>query len=635
VSDTIRGDARKKEISRRNIAILVTIGVVAASLGAASFFYITYMAERVRAQAIANSQYNAEVKADDLASIAEEQIESVRSNLVLISRAKWVQEQDVQSSVPLFSTAQDLTKRFTESYFWLDSDGKLLWSSSSSSEAVYQLPPGAEASQRSYYSVPLLTKKFHITEVIQSPDGQPRIVFANPILNAQDSSFKGVIGAASSLNQVGNVLTALLARTQSTVILMATDGKILYSQDESMIGLDVTDERFQSSLPETARSGVISFMRKSLDDSVGGDRAGGSSNFQNLAAGQSATLAYQPVIVDNRAVAAVFVVAPHTFATDTFVQLENLRILAVVLITGIGAVAFGLAAAFTRWNKKLELLVLKRTSELASRTRELEDSNRGLSQAHEKLKVHDKLQREFVNIAAHELRTPIQPLLGAAEIMEMQCADKAKIEVSKAELQLIIRNAKRLERLSSDILDLSRIDSGALKLTNEDFSLSYIIADAIKDARLRSQMESENVEMTYFADDIFVRGDRAKISQVVSNLLTNAIKFTRNGTITVSTQRDVGSNTAVVTVKDTGTGIDAEVLPKIFERFVTKSEHGTGIGLYISKKIVEAHGGRIWGENRSDGVKGATFGFTLPLSPLDKSEVKEPKPESSAAQTAN
>jgi signal transduction histidine kinase len=348
--------------------------------------------------------------------------------------------------------------------------------------------------------------------------------------------------------------------------------------------------------------------------------------------------------VDGRTVAVVFVVAPHTFATDTFTQIENLRILAVILVSSIGGVAFGISTAVIRWNRKLELLILKRTSELAARTKDLEDlnrdlgvANRSLSEAHQELEVHDRLQKEFVNVAAHELRTPVQPLLGAAEIIESQFGNKEKIEVSKAEIEMIVRNARRLERLSSDILEISRIDSGALQLNRETFSLSYIIADAIKDAKIRSRIDPDKVAITYYAGDIFVSADREKIAQVVSNLLINAIKFTQDGTITISTQKDVRTNQAIATITDTGTGIDAEVLPKLFEKFVTKSEHGTGIGLYISKKIVDAHGGRIWGENRTDGIRGATFGFTLPLadSAADMSTSGLLKAGSSAPTTAH
>jgi signal transduction histidine kinase len=310
----------------------------------------------------------------------------------------------------------------------------------------------------------------------------------------------------------------------------------------------------------------------------------------------------------------------QAIATDTFLQLENLRILSFILIASIGIIAFALAAVVVRWNRRLELLVSKRTSELEARTSELElanrnldTANRDLSQAYEELKVHDRLQKEFVNIAAHELKTPVQPLLGAAEIIESQFGSKEKIEVTKPEIEMIVRNAKRLEHLSSDILEISRLESGAFKLNREDFSLSYIIAEAIVDAKTRSHFDPERVAIKHYAHDIFVNADREKISEVVSNLLTNAINFTQDGIISITAKRDTKSNMAVVTVKDTGTGIAADVLPKLFEKFITKSERGTGIGLYISKKLIEAHGGTISGQNNLN-ESGANFSFTVPLA---------------------
>jgi signal transduction histidine kinase len=620
---TSQSDKKKDAQPRRNVDILVTIGGIALILAAASYFYITYVADLVRSQAVSDLQFTAEVKADDLASIAEEQIESVRTNLVLISTTHSVQGGDVDTALnsTLFSTAQDLTKDLTFSYFWLDKDGKLLWTTSFSNATLFQQYAGSDSSQRSFYKVPMQTHRFFVSEVILGSDGVRRIIFANPILDNKDSSFKGIIAASSNLNEIGNLFEGRLEGTRNNPIFLGIDGTILYSQDESKIGLNVFGEEFRSSLPDSTRSDVMSFIRKSLDDSTSGSLISGSGNFENLAAdGQSATIAYHSVRVAESPIAAVFLIVPQTFATNTFLQLQNLSILAVVIIAGIGAVAFALAALVVKWNRGLQSLVSKRTLELEARTKELElanrnldGANRGLSKAYEDLKVHEKLQREFVNIAAHELRTPVQPLLGAAEIIDSQFGDKEKVEVSKPEIEMIIRNAKRLERLSSDILAMSRLESGAFKLNKETFSLSYIIADAIKDAKTRSGIGLERVAIEHHADDIFVNADREKISQVVSNLLTNAIKFTQGGKITVTTKKDPSGNTATVTVKDTGAGIDAEVLPKLFEKFVTKSERGTGIGLYLSKKLVEAHGGTISGQNNVDGP-GATFSFTLPLT---------------------
>jgi len=313
--------------------------------------------------------------------------------------------------------------------------------------------------------------------------------------------------------------------------------------------------------------------------------------------------------------------------TSNIVGLVNQqRVLNIILIISFGVVAVVISAHLLKSNKKLSKMIVVKISELkfanesfAESNRQLqiansklESSNNLLAQANEDLRLHDKLQQEFVNIAAHELRTPIQPLLGAAELMESQFNENDEIKITKPEIELILRNAKRLERLSSDILEISRIDSGTLKINKETFSLAYIIANAVKDAKTQSNFDPDRVTITYRPDDIFVHADREKITEVITNLITNAIKFTEHGTISITTSKDIANGVVIVTVVDTGSGIDPEIMSKLFEKFVTKSEKGTGIGLYISRKIIEAHGGTISGENNLEG-HGATFKFSVPL----------------------
>jgi two-component system sensor histidine kinase VicK len=245
------------------------------------------------------------------------------------------------------------------------------------------------------------------------------------------------------------------------------------------------------------------------------------------------------------------------------------------------------------------------------------------AELYEKLEAHDKLQREFINIAAHELRTPVQPLRGLAEVLmnEFENQEKQtgknveKIEVSKADIEMVMRNTIRLERLTNDILELSRIESNTLKLKEEIIDLNEKLADVVKDERNAIPREKkENLKIIFERNEtspLKVRGDRSRLFEVLSNLIGNAIKFTDEGTVTITAQRN-SQNQVVVTVKDTGKGIDPEIMPRLFGKFATKSDSGTGLGLYLSKKIVEAHGGRIWAENNDDG-SGATFGFTLPV----------------------
>jgi len=247
------------------------------------------------------------------------------------------------------------------------------------------------------------------------------------------------------------------------------------------------------------------------------------------------------------------------------------------------------------------------------------------TELYEGLKEIDKLKDEFINIAAHELRTPIQPIIGLSGILRSQIKDSKQQEF----LDVIVRSAKRLQRLSEDILDVTRIESHNLMLRKEKFNLNEIISNAISDITNQvivkeNKENSIKLEFTNSRDKgkgedggeqgnspAIIEADKGRISQVVSNLLANAVKFTNEGTVKVATEKK--DNEIVISIKDTGAGIDPEILPRLFTKFATTSTTGTGLGLFISKSIVEAHGGRIWAKNNSDG-KGATFYFSLPLS---------------------
>jgi signal transduction histidine kinase len=245
----------------------------------------------------------------------------------------------------------------------------------------------------------------------------------------------------------------------------------------------------------------------------------------------------------------------------------------------------------------------------------------------------DKMQKEFINIASHEMKTPTQAILGYSELLQKH-PDKTE-QISKA----LCRNAKRLQKLTDDILDVSRIESQTLKLNKEQFNLNYVITYIIEDFRNNIEVELHgNIELIYEAKKnnnhyhhLLVEADKARIMQVISNLLSNAIKHTkkRGGVISVNTavqqrmENNDDNEVIVVTIKDTGEGIDDDIIPLLFTKFATKSQQGTGLGLYISKSIIEAHGGRIWAHNNHDMLdngekRGATFSFTLPLT-IDKS----------------
>jgi signal transduction histidine kinase len=236
-----------------------------------------------------------------------------------------------------------------------------------------------------------------------------------------------------------------------------------------------------------------------------------------------------------------------------------------------------------------------------------------LQKANEELKNKNHLMDEFINIAAHELRTPIQPILGLSELV------RRKLNGEEQEhMEIIMRNARRLQRLTQNILDVTKIENHSLNLNKETFDLNVMISKIVEENTRRIEKTEIKLIHSCNKESIVIEADRERLYQVISNLLSNAIKFTKEGTISISEQKRIGSEKGmqevIVMVNDTGSGIDLEIMAKLFSKFTTKSEQGTGLGLYISKNIVEAHGGKIWAENNSDGKTGATFTFSLPLS---------------------
>jgi signal transduction histidine kinase len=233
----------------------------------------------------------------------------------------------------------------------------------------------------------------------------------------------------------------------------------------------------------------------------------------------------------------------------------------------------------------------------------------------EELKEADKMKDEFINIAAHELRTPIQPILSTTDLLKSKTTNEQDQEL----LNITIRNAKRLQGLADNILDASKIESRSLELNLGFHDLNDIIINVINDLVLDKKFTNKKgVKLIYEPETIYVNVDKVRLTQVISNLLNNAIKNTSEGSITVEAQNIDGK--AVVSVRDTGNGIDPELYPRLFSKFATKSPTGgTGLGLFISKSIIEAHGGKIWVENNPSGNGlGTVFRFNLPLNEVER-----------------
>jgi signal transduction histidine kinase len=293
-------------------------------------------------------------------------------------------------------------------------------------------------------------------------------------------------------------------------------------------------------------------------------------------------------------------------------------------------------------NNHLNDLVDERTQKLEKAIVELKDkeealkeSNKNLLLVNEKLSLQSKSQMEFVNTTAHELRTPIMPIITLTELLysiikkenKTQKKSPSKENEKKQEfLEVILRNCYRLYQITEDILDVTKIESQTLKLNKEMIELNEIIRNVVNDfKKIINEKRYGSVQVRIVhepsKDIILVNADKGRLNQLLSNLLDNALKFTKEGNIIIAAKKQKDDK-VVVSIKDSGIGINSEILSQLFTKFSTKSEQGgTGLGLYICKNIAEAHGGRIWAEGNPEG--GSTFYFTLSIVKSDKIEESE------------
>ena len=542
---------------------------------------------------------NAEIQGSDLSSILESKLDKVKGVLQTLATAPAIHNLELQRSIDIINLRQESTSDITDFYFWLDEDGKVVWSSAfQNNEAVQQQFQDADLSSREYFTEPKETLRSYYISDLASFDGVPRVFLSMPIVTSAGEGqgvFKGVIVAAIQSSTIGDHLKQeLFPGFESRVSLMDKDGIVLYTRSEELRGKSIFSEEIQSRLTQVVPAEKIDEVNGILRDSLEGDT--GSEDV--ISRGQTLTIAYYPVAIEGQHLLTLFIIAPHTLGSDVAFLIDQQRTFSTMLVAIIGAVAFGIAFLVLTWNRRLEGIVKARTTQL-------EESNRQLAQANEQLQLHDRMQREFINVAAHELRTPTQAILGYSDLFYM------KPDSRDEAMGAIARNAQRLERLANNILDVTKIEGHKLELNKEEFNLNEVVQGTLEDAR--RQMPNGDIEFASgFKQDVFIRADKARITQVISNLLGNAIKFTKRGKISITT--DLKDNEDIVSVQDTGTGIHQDIIPRLFTKFTSKSQTGTGLGLFISKSIIEAHGGRIQAENNPDG-KGATFSFSLPITP--------------------
>ena len=596
------------------IGIVSVISIVIFSF--ALFYYIQTVAENNVQSNLITEQINRQRAAStSLSQHIGSDLTLVMTVLDGLTSSGYIQAGDINSEKTnqLIQEKYKIIDDVIDKIFVLDNNDMVTSGLSQSSTDEYL---GADFSQREWVKEakrdlkPVFSKGFE-------RQGIYTIYIGVPVINRDNNQYMGLIGATIPTEKFfaryGNVHDV----NSQFLVIYDKNGTILaVGADRNLVGENFFGTTVQNFI---GHNEILNNLTGSL--------LKGHPNYGVYDYGRSDRInTGQPILVQNTPTYFLQIVTPtkaiFSKISDT---LFTDRLKGYSLLVAVFASVGSLVIFLLKWNNTMEKEVIKRTNalnktniQLGIMSKQMKKSNLSLQNANEQLRQHDKIQKEFINMAAHELRTPIQPILGLADVLRDYVTDSHQSKL----LDVIMRNAKRLQRLSCDILDVSKIESSLLKISKSKIDLNEKIKNVINDVENGyDDGNNSNVKIIFEPKEtIFVYADKDRIYQVLSNLLNNAIKYTKNGTVTINTSIANGSNNnanddkeAIVTIMDTGCGITPEIMQKLFSKFVTTSSHGTGLGLFISKGIIEAHGGRIWAKNNSNGV-GSSFSFSLPFT---------------------
>jgi signal transduction histidine kinase len=608
---------------RKPLFSSIIISILIFSVAFGLYFFFRGSAEDNVRQLLFEQQKQEQIEnTKSLSEQVESDLDRVVMRLELLAREPALQKGELTSqetSTLLKQADSDINSQITP----IDTLGLL-----NSSNILVNISPdeyrkyiGLDRSQTGYVKEVNKSWQPYISSGFAGALGRYIIGIGVPITDLETGRHVGIIATAplttKFFERYGNILNI------NTQFIAAVDkeGQYLTAAPPELVGKDFFGEDAQR-----FTNGNLDVYR--LYENAVRFGEPGSAVF-DAGFGERFATAY-PVVYGHQGQIMTIILSTPTAAI--YSEIENAlfiqEVQTIIILSAATSVTSALIFFILRRNAALERKVEERTSELRT--------------ANEELRNHDKMQKEFINIAAHELRTPIVPILGFSELLysnvkeHHQQQGEGQEEEQQKEmlgmLEIILRNANRLHQLTENILDVTRIQSNTLKLRKEKFNLNDAILNIIDDCRKQIASGNNNTELIYEPSNgtILVEADRQRLTQVISNLLGNATKFTKEAgdTVTVSIDRTKDDRREILlTISDTGAGIDAEIMPRLFTKFTTKSYQGTGLGLFISKSIVEAHGGKMWAKNNCDPSgrkqRGATFYFTIPI--YDKSaDIKGP-----------
>ena len=602
-------------MSQRLLERRITIMISAIVLAGITFSFLTYQyylknSAEVQKIAVEHIQNSTLIKVSDLSHLLRNKLDLVTVNLQLLASSNELSEQNLELGKILVNSAQKTTANVVDFYNWVDSNGTSIWSSANTDNITNMKFKEFSAASNIYFSKVKDTQVPTYSNTLKFTNDQSGILIIYPIFDTQNRTtnidrtneqFKGAIFAGITSNTLNQFLGSQISPLSSANIsLVDSSGVMTVTGIAQLTDANVFDKKFSSLTEQFGTRKNVKSIIDVFRSTVSNPKTGTTDV---ISGGKYLTLSYAPVVSNGIHYFTIILILSHSLISsleDLVVQQRNFAIAAMLIIV---LSSVGIFFVITYWNKGLRKVVYIQTKELQETTK--------------KLTYHDKLQKEFIDIAAHEFRTPIQSVLGYSEMIH------ANLKNFDQYFDKIIRNARRLEKLTEDILDVSRIEGNNLQLSKSNFDLNHAIQQLIEDHQKEAADKNvkvildfkKNVPTTIYADE-------ARLQQVFNNLLSNAINFTNNGTVMITAYKaQVDTNvemghqdeeSIVIEIKDTGSGINPEMLPRLFEKFATKSGSGTGLGLYISKSIVDSHGGKIWAHNNKDGI-GATFTFAIPI----------------------
>jgi signal transduction histidine kinase len=601
--------------SRNNVIILLIIAIIGIGLSILSYQYSSFTANEIANISSQDVRSNSKIEVYQLSRILVRSMESISNNLQGLSNSISLLDTNNDSIQRLFDSAQASTRDLTNGYYMFDMNGNLI--SKTSNKTIASNYNGIKANSSNLFLSPRTSNTTYYSSIIDVNNQFPVLFISYPVIkgsatlrnnNTQSnmSNFEGIVFTTIDLSKLGEFLQKELSpEFASNVGLIDKNGVILYSKNRNVVGKNYLTSEFQDLIPPEIKNVYNNILASSL---TGGSGLRDISFNDNMT-----TIAYQPITLNGELLWSLYISTPHSLASNVGYLINQQKNFSTIVIIVVGSMAFGIAILILSWNKRLEGAVKSRTTQLNKTNESLIESNSLLASANKQLEIHDNMQKEFINVAAHELRTPIMPILGEAELIENDISDNESARISREQISSIIRNAKRLDRLAADILDVTNIEGKSLKLNKTTFDIDDILSQLVTEYSRQIEKDvakNKKIKISYEPLHVMVFADNYRITQVISNIINNAIKFTDQGIITIIGNADSAELT--IKISDTGKGIDNEIINRLFDKFVSRSEQGTGLGLFISKNIIEAHGGRIIGFNNENGT-GATFVIVLPL----------------------